>query len=307
MYREVIALVEQPEAVARSVAYVTEHMLRFLREKDKVLICFPKRNDACCRILEQAILNCKGEPIWIGEDRRWITLMKTAFTSKCNCIIAPPLMLLGLSKVANHMGVPLFVRNVLVSGYPSTEWMVKGIEKGLDCKVWGCFDPGLGAVISGFSCGYGMGVHIRSEEYGIEILDELGNPLPEGMDGRIEVYPKANPSLRISTGSVGRIDGSPCPCGIEGPRLLNLDVDKRSYKALSDTGEQLHYWSSILDCRLERSECGLELEAVVFRGEKLPKFPSCAKLIIRPWNPDEDVPFDHHGVLKNKLLSGFDH
>lgn len=300
-------MAEQPEAIGRSVDYVAKGMSRFLRKEDKVLICFPKQNNACCRILEEAILRCGGEPLWIGEDQRWITMIRTAFTTKCNCIVAPPLMLLGLSKAAKHRGIPLFARNALVSGYPSPAWMVKAIEAGLDCKVWGCFDPGLGPVISGFSCGHGMGVHIRTDEYGIEILDEAGNLLPEGKEGFVCMYPRENPQLRVMTGDLGSLDSSKCPCGCESPRLVNLDIHKGSYQSLSEVGEKLHYWSSILDCRLYRSECGLELEAIFFQGEKLPKFPSCAKMVLRPWNPEVDVPFDHHGVLKNQLLPGFDH
>ena len=306
-YAQIVALAEQPAAVARSVDYVAEGMARFLRKEEKVLICFPKRNNACCHILEQAILRCGCEPIWLGEDQRWLTMIRTAFTTKCNCIVAPPLMLLGLSKAAKHRGIPLYARNAVVSGYPAPDWMVNAIEAGLDCKVWGCYDPGLGPVISGFSCGHSQGVHIRTDEYGIEVLDEAGNLLSEGEEGFVRMYPRENPQFRVMTGDLGSIDNSPCPCGCDSPRLLNLDIHKGSYQSLSDVGEKLHYWSSILDCRLYRSECGLELEAIFFQGEKLPKFPSCAKMVLRPWNPETDVPFDHHGVLKNQILPGFDH
>jgi len=32
------------------------------------------------------------------------------------------------------------------------------------------------------------------------------------------------------------------------------------------------------------------LALICFPGEKLPKFPSCAKLQVRPWNPERDCP-----------------
>lgn len=307
VFLQIAALAETDAAVARSAAYVREKIGQFVRRNERVLICFPKKEDACCSILEQAVLGCEAVPIWLGEDRRWVTMLKTAFTSKCNCIIAPPLMMLGLSKVAKHMGTPLFARNVLLSGYPSTDWMVAAVERGLDCRAWGCYDPGIGAVISGFSCLESYGVHIRDEEFGVEIVDEQGQVLPEGEKGGVILYPREQPGLRLFTGDLGRLDSSPCKCGCASPRLMDLDSYKESYEGLSDMGESLHYWSSILDCRLERTECGLELEVVVFQGEKLPKFPSCAKLVVRPWNPETDEPFDHHVVLKNKLIFGFDH
>ncbi len=307
VYVKITAMAEQEAAVCRSIEYIRSNLLQFLKKNERVLICFPKKEDACCRVLEEAVLGCEAVPVWLGDDCRWITILKTAFTSKCNCIIAPPLMMLGLSKVARHMGTPLFARNVLLSGYPSPKWLVEAVERGLDCKSWGCYDPAVGAVICGFSCSSGRGVHIRDEEYGVDIVDDKGNVLPDGEEGHIVLYPKAKPELRLFTGDTGRIDNTPCSCGSTSPRLVDMDSFKADYAALSQVGESLHYWSSILDCRLEKGECGLELEAVVFQGEKLPKFPGCAKMVIRPWNPETDEPFDHHGVLKNMFLKGFGH
>lgn len=307
VFVKLAALAEQPAAAERSVEYVSSHMERFLKKNERVLICFPKMENACCRILEQAVLNCGCVPIWVGEDRRWVSILKLAFTSKCNCIIGPPLLLLGLSKVAKHMGTPLFARNVLLSGYPSTQWIIHAVERGLDCKSWGCYDPGIGAVIGGFSCGESLGVHIREDVYGVEIVDEAGAPVPEGEAGFVVLYPKEEPQLRFTTGDLGRLDKTPCACGCGGPRLLDIDSDKGSYESLSRVGESLLYWSSILDCRLERTEYGLELEAVVFQGEKLPKFPSCAKMVIRPWNPETDEPFDHQNALKKWQFSAIEH
>lgn len=304
---KIASLAETPEAVERSAAYVAEHMGRFLKKREQVLICFPYKDDTACRILEQAVLACDCTPIWIGEDRRWMTLLRTAFTTKCNCIIGPPLMMLGLSKVAKHMGTPLYARNVLLCGYPSTEWLTNGIERGLDCQTWGCYDPGMGAVIAGFSCGQKVGVHLRGDAYAVDIVDDDGRMLPEGEQGNIVLYPTADPALRFVTGDRGKLITEPCPCGCESPRLMELDNVKKGYLDLSNLGEGLHYWSSILDCRLEKTECGLELELVVFQGEKLPKLPTAAKLIIRPFNPETDEPFPHHEVLKKRYFSAEAH
>lgn len=302
-YMKIAALAETPEAVEQSIAYMQENMSRFLKKKEKVLILFPHKDDAACRILEQAILGCECTPIWLGEDRRWMTMLKTAFTTKSNCIIGPPLMLLGLCKLAKHMGTPLFARNVLMSGYPTTSWLVKGVRQGLDCMAWGCFDPGIGAVISGFTCEQLDGVHIRTDEYEVEIVDEEDKPLPPGEYGRVVVWPKADPSLRFAVGDWARLDTKPCSCGNCAPKLIDIDTVKTDNLDMSKLGESLHYWSSILDCRMEKTECGLELELVVFQGEKLPKLPSAAKLLVRAFRPELDEPFDHLEELKKRYLS----
>ena len=306
-YVKIAALAEMPEAIDKSISYVQEHMRCFLKKNEKVLILFPKKDNAACRILERAVLGCECVPIWIGEDFRWMTLLKTAFTTKCSCMVGPPLMLLGLSKLAKQMGIPLYVKNVLMSGYPTTTWLVEGVRQGLDCMAWGCFDPGVGAVIAGFTCCELNGVHIRNEEYGVEIVDENGQPLPEGEIGRVITYPKAEPTLRFAVGDRARLDTRVCTCGCRSPKLVNIDTVKTDNEELSQLGESLHYWSSILDCRMVKSECGLELEMIVFPGEKLPKLPSMAKLVVRPFNPETDEPFGHQEELKKRYLSPENH
>lgn len=307
VYRRIASLAEEPAAVERSIAYMTKHMGTFLKRNERVLICFEKKDNAACYILEQAVLACGCAPVWLGEDRRWMTMLKVAFTMKCNCIVAPPLTLLGLSKVARHRGTPLYARNVLMSGYPATVWMVNGVRQGLDCMAWGCFDPGIGAIIAGFTCPQLDGVHLRSEEYGVDIVDENGQILPIGETGRVVLYPKADPSLRFAIGDIGRLDAAPCSCGCRSHKLMDIEMVKTGNEEMSDLGESLHYWSSVLDCRIEKTEYGLELELVVFQGEKLPKLPSAAKLVVRPFNPEKDEPFEHQEVLKKRFYSEVNH
>ena len=56
------------------------------------------------------------------------------------------------------------------------------------------------------------------------------------------------------------------------------------------SAEELLLWSSVLDCVFTYTSQGLEAEVVCFPGEKLPKFPDCAKLQVRAWNPESDCP-----------------
>lgn len=301
-YIKLAALTETPEAEKKSVSYLHQQMSRFLKKNERVLLLYPQEDNAACRILEAAVLACGGIPIWIGDDHRWVTILKKAFTSKSNCIVGSPLTLLGLSKLAKHMGTPLYAKNVMLLGYPSTHWLVNGICRGLDCMAWGCFDPGPEAVVAGFTCTQLDGVHIREDVFGVDIVDEQENPLPIGEMGKVILYPKEDPTLRFAVGDTGRIDPNPCSCGCTAPKIIDMDVLKDNPE-LSELGESLLHWSSILDCRVEKTEFGLELELVVFPGEKLPKLPGAAKRVVRAFNPEKDEPFDHLGVLKKRYLS----
>lgn len=295
-------LASKPEAVERTVTYLETRIRTFLKKKELVLLCFEDGENSIGRLLEQAVLRCEGIPVWMGKDRRWVSILRKAFSSKCNAIFGTPLLLLGLAKLAKHMGIPLYARNVLLTGYPSPQWMIDGIQRGLDCKAWGCFDPLDAPVVAGFSCVAARGVHLRSDEYAVDIVDEQGNILKNGEMGEVILFPTSAPELRFPTGYKGRIDDRCCVCGCDAPMLVDINTNVGIDATISQLGESLHYWSSILDCRLEKTAYGLELELVVFPGEKLPKLPNCAKMLVRPLEPENDEPFPHLFVMRNRFF-----
>lgn len=307
VYEELIALASTEEAIDRSVDYLARNFRSFLKRNERVLICFPEAADGIGSLMAQAVIRCEGIPSFLGEDRRWKTLLRKAFNSRCTTLVGPPLMILGLAKLSRAMGTPLSIRNVVLAGYPTMDWMVDSIRRGFDCRIWGCFEPGTGPVIAGFSCVNGKGVHLRHEEYDIDIVDAQGKKLPQNRIGRLVLYPRNAPGIRVSLNDIGRLDTTPCPCGCPDPHIMDLNVDETMDAALSELGELLHSWSSILDCRIAKTEYGLEIELVVFAGEKLPKLPNCAKLVIRPWNSETDAPFDHTMVLKKRYFSDINH
>ena len=306
VYQRMTKLASTPEATEKAIEYLTAHMAEFMKERDKVLILSPDIPASVRSLIEEAVLRCGAVPQSLGEDHRWLTILKTAFLTRCDCIIGQPLTLLGLAKVAKHMGTPLFARNVLIGGYPIQPWMVKGIEHGLDCRVWGCYDPGFSAMIAGFNCSEGH-IHLRHDRYRAWIRDDNGNDVPEGQIGHVILSPACDFDLQLDTGDTGRIDYSPCGCGNSEPRLMELNTSNGIHPDLSELWESCHYWGSILDCKISNTGYGLELEVIVFPGEKLPKFPSCAKLVVRAWNPEVDEPFPHAYILKRRLFSRENH
>ncbi len=300
IYQQLLERSTTPEALERSISFLAEHLGKFLKKKEVVLICFLQHEKGNLSwLMEQAVLRCDASPIVWGPDRRWKTLLRLAFASKATTIIGAPLILLGLMKLKKANATPLFIRKVIAAGYPSTDWMIDGIAKGFDCQVGGCYSIGMSGMVAGFACGHSWGVHIREAEYGIDIVDENGNVLPIGETGEILIYPKAQPQLRYPTGERGKLQSARCECGSPAMRLMDMTPGKTEDPDLIKLGESLQIWTSILDCRIVRGDYGLEMELVTFPGEKLPKLPTVAKQIIRPWNPDEDEPFCYLPELKN--------
>lgn len=291
MYAKMEALAGESDAIGRTVEYVTRQLRIFAKKQDRILICFENESGSLGEILHRAVEAVGAIPVHCGEDIRWSTILRTAFVNRITAVIGAPLVVLGLNKLAKATNTPLYIRHALTAGHPCYDWLVDGLARGFDCRTWGYFNPGGKGVICGQSCGASLGVHIRNEEYDVEILDDCGNVLPDGQIGEICVIPKADPTVRVHMRDLGRIERSTCPCGRPAPRLMDIreggDTDMEALKIAAE----LYQWDSVLDVFVRRGEYGLELDLVVFPGLMLPKLPYCAKMVVRNWNPEKDVPF----------------
>ena len=295
-------------AAEASVAFLAHHLRTVLKKGERALICFSaEKKGGLGWLMEQAVLRCGGVPVVWGPDYRWKTVLQQAFYSHASVVIGPPLVVLGLTKLKRQTGLPLYIRHAVTAGYPCLNWMIEGIEKGLDCTSSGCLCFGETGIIVGYSCDNSGGIHLRPDIFGVELRDRQGNAVPEGEMGEIYIYLKADPSLCIPLGDQARILRDPCSCGNENNRLIDFFPGEDADRDLIDLGQHLHSWTSVLDCRMRRGEYGLELELIVFAGEKLPKLPSSAKLVIRTWDPKHDTPFFYAPTVKNRNLQWEDH
>lgn len=294
-YRAVVEWAKKPRQTEASIDYLAEHLGRFLRPREHVLICFQKQETGSLSwLMEQAVLRCGGVPFVWGEDQRWKALLRLAFVSKSTTIIGAPLLVLGLIKLQRAYDTPLYVRKVITAGYPSMQWMIDGIVAGFDCEMGGCYSLGVSGAVAGFACGHSWGVHLREDTYGVEIVDQAGKPVPEGEMGEIVLYPKSHPELRVATGENARLALEECECGSKAPRIMDFTPGRTEEdKKIMALGEELQSWTSILDCALRKSAYGLEIELVVFQGEELPKLPHAAKMIIRNFDPETETPMPY--------------
>lgn len=307
-YEKLLASAAEPAMQTKTIEYLAGYMRGFVKRGDRVLICFPDHAQGSIGwLMEQAAKQCGGVPVIWGPDRRWKSLLQQAFYSHASTIIGPPLVILGLTKLKKYNGIPLYIRHVVTAGYPCMDWMIDGIQNGLDCSSWGSFGIGMSGVVAGFSCGKSRGVHLRDDMYGVDIVDDDGNVLADGEMGEMVLYLKEDPQARVSLGENGRIEGSSCSCGGSAVRLMDMQPGKVADPDLIELSQYLHSWTSVLDCQVNRGDYGLEMELIVFPGEKLPKLPSAARQVIRPWDPKHDEPFSYTSQMKNVVFSGESH
>ncbi len=274
------------------IDYLSQRMT-FLRPKDTVLLCYPNREEGSIGwFFAQAVSRRGAAVVWMDQSRSWKDLLRQAFSRKASVIVGDPLVILGLTKLAKFNRTPLYIRHAVTAGAPCRNWMRDALVRGLDCNVWGCFDPD--GRIAGFSCANRHGVHLWEEAYGFTLCEDTGELL---------MTPREALEKVLRTGYRGVLSQTPCPCGCPAPLLRQIEPVAIADPVLEDLNQQLHNWSSILDCRIRRGLYGLELELIVFPGEKLPPLPSRAKQVVRAWDPERDVPFGMETPLISPAFS----
>jgi phenylacetate-coenzyme A ligase PaaK-like adenylate-forming protein len=76
-----------------------------------------------------------------------------------------------------------------------------------------------------FQCRRGLGLHIQADWFVVEVLNDDGNPVPDGDTGELVVTDLTNyhlPLLRYTTGDFASIHWTKCGCGLFLPLLAGL-------------------------------------------------------------------------------------
>ncbi|MGI8315772.1 phenylacetate--CoA ligase family protein [Halobacillus mangrovi] len=100
----------------------------------------------------------------------------------------------------------------------------EAIEKAFGCEVYDQYGANDGGVTA-FECDQHEGLHIGMERCVVEIVDDDGNPVPDGEEGRILLTDLSNyamPFIRYEVGDYGAITREPCACGRGLIRLTHI-------------------------------------------------------------------------------------
>ena len=290
IYQKILEQETTPEALEATVCYLSEKMKPFLSVLEPVLVCFPDDGPASLGgVFKEAVKRCEAKPVFWGPDYRWKELLHVAFETHANTVVAHPLVALGLMKLARATATPLYVYDLIVCGDPFSRWMVNDLKRGFDCRVWGCYAPCSGPVIAGFSCAQEAGIHIRETVF-VPFLEQDSDCKRGANRGKLRFSSAKSPELIYDPHQTVIVHHHACSCGCEEPRVEEANARSEAGISREMLENRLLAWSSVLDFRAQKTESGMSLEMVVFPGESRPKVPSVAKLLVRPWNP-EDVPF----------------
>ncbi len=186
-----------------------------------------------------------------------------------------PSVLLELAKYMSSREInvlnPKFIISYGEKLFPATR---RYIEKLFQCTVYDRYGmEEFGAI--GQECGYQTGFHINEETLLIEIVDDNGFPTPPGVAGNIiitDLYNFNMPFIRYHTGDYGRLDNTPCPCGVASPRLhlagrvasfINTRVGKIHHFEFADIMN--HYSAYVMQYQIVSRSSGIfEIRIVPF-------------------------------------------
>jgi phenylacetate-CoA ligase len=113
---------------------------------------------------------------------------------------------------------------IIVGGallHDHTRAVLKEVFRAPVFEQYGSREVGLMAA----ECDRHQGLHVMGETTILEILNDDGNPVPDGEVGRIIVTHLSNysmPFIRYNTGDHGALAPEPCPCGRVYPLLGNV-------------------------------------------------------------------------------------
>lgn len=180
---------------------------------EKCLIAFPFSGPfGLGDLIAKAVEQTGGIPIKAGFGQTWQELMALVRNNQPETYIGFPVTLLSLARM---YGTNFPIRRALVSGDACPPGIMTELENLLGSKLYphyGSRECGLGGAVT---CPAFEGMHLRENHIIPEIVDPLGNVLPDGEYGELvltTIGMEAMPLIRYRTGDYTRIL-PPCPCG----------------------------------------------------------------------------------------------
>jgi len=141
----------------------------------------------------------------------------------------------------NSLRINFNLDGVFTTAETLHDYQRKIIEDTFSCEVfnqYGLNDCG----VSAYECRMHQGLHIDMIRSILEVVDDDGNQLGAGEEGRIlgtSLHNFAMPFIRYDTGDLGILSAKKCPCGRESP-LLKKIVGRVSDFIYAPNGNKIH-------------------------------------------------------------------
>ena len=259
--------------IERNISFFDEGMRPLCTAGDTVMIFMPgAAPDGISGQLSEGLSRFGAIPVRYGLISDYGEAALRCSQLKPNTIVGLPVPVRRLALTAPEIRP----RNVLLSA----DYVSPSVADTVS-RVWGCevyLHYGLTESCYGFAveCPYHSGMHIRNDEFYVEIIDpSSGLPLPCGEEGIITfttLRREAMPLVRYRTGDVGYLTEEPCGCGSKLPRLARVSGREKTLSRrpnINEIDDILFALDDVLDYRASYGSGVLSLELLLRPGAEL--------------------------------------
>jgi len=284
---QIVELVTTSGTIGRPLLWMlTENDLRRLAANERISFECAGLSAADTVLVAVAMDRCfiAGLAYWTGLREVGCTIVRAGSGSpmlvldmlervRPTAIVAVPSFLRILAGKAREAGMDLresSVRKAICIGEPVRDRSFalneagRAIEEAWGARVFSTY--GVTELANSLcECEAGRGGHLHDSMLHVEILDDEGNPVPDGEVGEVVATTfgvEAMPLIRYRTGDCATLHRDPCPCGRTTPRLGPI-LDRKNQK-LKIKGASLY--PSTLQAVLDRMP-GVQSYVIIARRE----------------------------------------
>lgn len=196
----------------RTVEFFENGLAELIFPNDKVIVCFPYTDRLSLGgLIAEAVTRLGAIPICAGTNKTYGEYLEIINENNVSVYLGPPVLLLSLLRFQPDTTL----KRALVSGDRCGDSITTQCEKILGSKLfphYGSRETGLGCA---YTCSAHEGMHIRENDIICEIIDPVGNVLPNGQWGELVITTiglDAMPLFRYKTGDFARLLNDTCPC-----------------------------------------------------------------------------------------------
>jgi phenylacetate-CoA ligase len=197
------------------------------------------------------LLRCSYEPVIDLDDRNLDRMLHRLDHSRIRHLWGYPLGLWALAERARHRGWSGVLRSVVTWGDNLYPHYRQAIESTFGVRVYDTYGCSEGMQIAA-QCGHGPWYHIHDLDTIVELVDEEGRSVPDGVPGRVlltRLHAGATPLLRYAVGDVAvRSPNRRCPCGRDLALLERIDGRETDF-VIGANGSRFsgHFFSVVVE------------------------------------------------------------
>lgn len=258
------------EDIEATIAFYAQGYFELISPGDTVLVLYPhSREYSVGRLVGKALERMGARPVYGMPNAPFEEMCRLMEEGQVNSISGQPATVFSLARYCEQFGYQFPIKSLMICGDYFSPFARQEMERIWSAKAfdhYGLAESGLGMALE---CKEHHGMHIWETNQYVEILDEAGNPVPDGEWGEVTLTTLARrgqPLIRYRTGDKSRILPGPCGCGSVLKRLDRIAgrmINEKKPRSIHGLDEVIFPLSAdIIEYAAQETETGLHLDLV---------------------------------------------